>query len=103
MILSPVSMGHAESTDSVVDSGGSFRRAGGAGGGLNPGQCTYSAAGVFLRFGSTIGGAISGRQGAVDFGNDHLTAGDYLYTPPNGKYAVWSSGGCVLLLSVLEE
>jgi len=42
-------------------------------------------------------------EGEVDFGNHHLAHGDYLYTPPNGRHAVWTRGGCVLLLSVPEE
>jgi quercetin dioxygenase-like cupin family protein len=42
-------------------------------------------------------------EGDVTFGKHHLTAGDYLYTPPNGKHAVWSQTGCIMLLSVPEE
>ena len=42
-------------------------------------------------------------EGEVHFGACHLLAGDYLYTPPNGKHAVWTSGGCVILFSVPEE
>lgn len=33
----------------------------------------------------------------------HLSAGDYLYTPPNFKHAVTSVSGCVLLLIIPEE
>jgi quercetin dioxygenase-like cupin family protein len=42
-------------------------------------------------------------EGEISFGKHYLRAGDYLYTPPNGKHAVWSKEGCVLLLSVPEE
>jgi quercetin dioxygenase-like cupin family protein len=42
-------------------------------------------------------------EGEITFGRHHLHAGDYLYTPPGGKHAVWSKEGCVLLLSVPEE
>ena len=42
-------------------------------------------------------------EGEVKFGNKDLSAGDYLYTPPNGKHAVWSKNGCVMLLIVPEE
>lgn len=42
-------------------------------------------------------------EGDVTFGKHHLAAGDYLYTPPNGKHAVWTKGGCVMLFSVPEE
>lgn len=42
-------------------------------------------------------------EGEVHFGKYHLAAGDYLYTPPNGKHAVWTSAGCVVLFSVPEE
>ncbi len=42
-------------------------------------------------------------EGEVKFGNKNLSAGDYLYTPPNGKHAVWSKTGCVMLLIVPEE
>jgi hypothetical protein len=42
-------------------------------------------------------------EGEVDFGKYHLAAGDYLDTPPDRKHAVWTRGGCVLLLSVPEE
>jgi hypothetical protein len=42
-------------------------------------------------------------EGDINFGKHHLTTGDYLYTPPEGKHAVWTKTGCVLLLSVPEE
>lgn len=42
-------------------------------------------------------------EGEVHFGKYHLSAGDYLYTPPNGKHAVWTSAGCMVLFSVPEE
>jgi quercetin dioxygenase-like cupin family protein len=42
-------------------------------------------------------------EGEVRFGKHHLKAGDYLYTPPSGKHAVWSQQGCVMLLCVPEE
>ena len=42
-------------------------------------------------------------EGDLKLGKDHLYAGDYLYTPPNGKHAVRSETGCVVLVSVPEE
>jgi quercetin dioxygenase-like cupin family protein len=42
-------------------------------------------------------------EGDVKLGNDRLSAGDYLYTPRQGKHAVWSEGGCVLLVNVPQE
>ena len=42
-------------------------------------------------------------EGEVKFGDNNLSAGDYLYTPPNGKHAVWSKTGCVMLLNIPEE
>lgn len=42
-------------------------------------------------------------EGEITFGRHLLKAGDYLYTPPGGKHAVWSKDGCVLLLIVPEE
>lgn len=42
-------------------------------------------------------------EGDLKLGKDHLQAGDYLYTPPNGKHAVWSQNGCVALLNVPQE
>jgi quercetin dioxygenase-like cupin family protein len=42
-------------------------------------------------------------EGDLKLGKDHLYAGDYLYTSPNGKHAVWSENGCIALLIVPEE
>ena len=42
-------------------------------------------------------------EGEVKFGNKNLSKGDYLYTPPNGKHAVWSKKGCTMLLIIPEE
>jgi quercetin dioxygenase-like cupin family protein len=42
-------------------------------------------------------------EGDVKLGKDRLSAGDYLYTPPHGKHAVWSEGGCILLVNVPEQ
>lgn len=42
-------------------------------------------------------------EGDLKLGNDHLYAGDYLYTSPNGKHAVRSEKGCVVLVNVPEE
>src|SRR4051794_29450908 len=39
-------------------------------------------------------------EGDIRLGPDHLYAGDYLYTAPNGKHAVRSVGGCVVLVKV---
>lgn len=39
-------------------------------------------------------------EGDLRVGKDHLRAGDYLYTAPNGKHAVRSETGCVVLVSV---
>jgi quercetin dioxygenase-like cupin family protein len=39
-------------------------------------------------------------EGDIKLGKDHLYAGDYLYTPPGGKHAVWSENGCIVLVSV---
>src|SRR5713101_4368062 len=36
-------------------------------------------------------------EGDLKLGKDHLQAGDYLYTSPNGKHAVRSAKGCVVL------
>ena len=41
-------------------------------------------------------------EGDLRVGADRLTAGDYLYTPPSGKHAVASEGGCVLLVSTSQ-
>ena len=42
-------------------------------------------------------------EGDIWLGKDHLFAGDYLYTPPNGKHAVRSESGCVVLVNIPEE
>jgi anti-sigma factor ChrR (cupin superfamily) len=42
-------------------------------------------------------------EGDLKLGKDHLYAGDYLYTSPNGKHAVRSDKGCIVLVSVPEE
>lgn len=39
-------------------------------------------------------------EGDIKLGKDHLYAGDYLYTSPNGKHAVWSENGCVVMVNV---
>ena len=39
-------------------------------------------------------------EGDIKLGKDHLHTGDYLYTSPNGKHAVWSENGCIVLVSV---
>ena len=42
-------------------------------------------------------------EGDIKLGKDHLFAGDYLYTAPGDIHAVWSKGGCVVLLKAPEE
>jgi quercetin dioxygenase-like cupin family protein len=42
-------------------------------------------------------------EGDLKLGKDHLYAGDYLYTSPNGKHAVWSENGCIALLIAPRE
>ena len=42
-------------------------------------------------------------EGDISLGKDHLCTGDYLYTPPNGKHAVRSKNGCVVLVNVPQE
>jgi quercetin dioxygenase-like cupin family protein len=42
-------------------------------------------------------------EGDLKLGKDHLYAGDYLYTPPDGKHAVWSENGCVALVIVPKQ
>jgi quercetin dioxygenase-like cupin family protein len=42
-------------------------------------------------------------EGDLKLGKDHLYAGDYLFTSPNGKHAVRSEKGCIVLVSVPEE
>jgi quercetin dioxygenase-like cupin family protein len=39
-------------------------------------------------------------EGDVLIGPDRLGAGDYLYTPPDGKHAASSEGGCVFLVTL---
>jgi anti-sigma factor ChrR (cupin superfamily) len=39
-------------------------------------------------------------EGDIKLGKDHLYQGDYLYTAPQGKHAVWSQNGCIVLLKV---
>ncbi|MFI5237634.1 MAG: cupin domain-containing protein [Ignavibacteriales bacterium] len=42
-------------------------------------------------------------EGEVKFGNHNLSAGDYLFTPPGGKHAVFSKKGCTMILNIPEE
>jgi len=37
-------------------------------------------------------------EGDIKLGKDHLQTGDYLYTAPNGKHAVKSENGCIVLV-----
>ena len=37
-------------------------------------------------------------EGDIHLGKDHLYAGDYLYTVPDGKHSVRSENGCVVLV-----
>jgi quercetin dioxygenase-like cupin family protein len=37
-------------------------------------------------------------EGQVQIGGDRLGTGDYLYTPPGGKHALFTEGGCVILV-----
>jgi quercetin dioxygenase-like cupin family protein len=39
-------------------------------------------------------------EGDIHLGKDQLSAGDYLYTAPNNIHAVYSRGGCVVLVNV---
>jgi anti-sigma factor ChrR (cupin superfamily) len=39
-------------------------------------------------------------EGEVRIGGDRLSAGDYLYTPPDGKHDVATEGGCILLVTL---
>ncbi|MBA4121109.1 MAG: cupin domain-containing protein [Acidobacteria bacterium] len=41
-------------------------------------------------------------KGDIHLGKDYLHAGDYLYTAPDGKHAVRSEGGCVVLVKTPE-
>lgn len=72
-------------------------------------QDTHRAPSILLKFeaGATYpahnhpgGEEIFVIEGDIKLGKDHLQAGDYLYTPPNGKHAVWSENGCVVLVNV---
>jgi len=42
-------------------------------------------------------------EGEVRVGFVQLNEGDYLYTPPDAKHAVFSKTGCVMLFIVPEE
>jgi quercetin dioxygenase-like cupin family protein len=42
-------------------------------------------------------------MGEAQFGKDLLRAGDYLYTAPNRKHAVYSERGCVVFVIVPQE
>jgi quercetin dioxygenase-like cupin family protein len=42
-------------------------------------------------------------EGDLKLGKDHLYTGDYLYTSPNGKHAVRSENGCIVLVNIPEE
>jgi quercetin dioxygenase-like cupin family protein len=39
-------------------------------------------------------------EGEVTIGGERLNAGDYLYTPPSGKHAASTEGGCVFLVTL---
>jgi quercetin dioxygenase-like cupin family protein len=39
-------------------------------------------------------------EGEVQIGRHRLKAGDYLYTPPDGKHAASSEYGCVFLVTL---
>jgi quercetin dioxygenase-like cupin family protein len=41
-------------------------------------------------------------EGDLRVGRDELGAGDYLYTPPNGKHAVSSRNGCLLFIRLAK-
>jgi quercetin dioxygenase-like cupin family protein len=42
-------------------------------------------------------------EGDAIIGGERLSAGDYLYTPPDCKHSVHSENGCVLLFIVPQE
>ena len=42
-------------------------------------------------------------EGDLKLGKDHLYTGDYLYTAPNGKHAVRSVNGCIVLIKTPKE
>ena len=39
-------------------------------------------------------------EGDFRVGGERLGAGDYLYTPPDGKHAASTEGGCVILVTL---
>jgi anti-sigma factor ChrR (cupin superfamily) len=39
-------------------------------------------------------------EGDFRVAGDHLTAGDYLYTPPDRRHAASSDGGCIVLVTL---
>jgi quercetin dioxygenase-like cupin family protein len=39
-------------------------------------------------------------EGDVQIGSHRLTTGDYLYTPPDGKHAASTQGGCIFLVTL---
>jgi len=41
-------------------------------------------------------------EGDIKLGKHELNAGDYLYTPPDGKHAAISKNGCLMLVSVAK-
>ena len=41
-------------------------------------------------------------KGEVRVGKHALNVGDYLYTPPEGKHAVSSKNGCLVLLTLAQ-
>ena len=42
-------------------------------------------------------------EGKIQFDDDHLQTGDYLYTPPGAIHAAYSKEGAVVLFVVPEE
>ncbi|MBA3355515.1 MAG: cupin domain-containing protein [Pyrinomonadaceae bacterium] len=42
-------------------------------------------------------------EGDIKLGKDHLYTGDYLYTAVNGKHAVRSENGCIVLVNVPQQ
>ncbi|HEU4388672.1 MAG TPA: cupin domain-containing protein [Blastocatellia bacterium] len=41
-------------------------------------------------------------EGDLQLGKHELSAGDYLYTPPDGKHAAVSKSGCTVLVRVAK-
>jgi len=39
-------------------------------------------------------------EGDFTVGGHRMTAGDYLYTPPDGKHAASTEGGCLVLVTL---